>query len=106
MDVAGLCSKYRQEAEEFDKPDMIELMGNVLQHQVTLTTTTLYNGVDMKDRALKYIVSELWNPLVNVKILGHQTSLMRGYLVLTVNFAIVYPIVKNCLVRVFSQSIS
>ena len=44
------------------------LVGNVLQHQVTLTTTTLYNGVDMKDRALKYIVSELWNPLVNAPV--------------------------------------
>lgn len=44
-DVACLCSKYRQEAEEFDKLDDV-LVGNVLQHQVTLTTTTLYNGVD------------------------------------------------------------
>lgn len=57
-DVACLCSKYRQEAGEFDKLDDV-LKGNALQHQVTLTTTTLYNGVDMKDRALKYIVSEL-----------------------------------------------
>lgn len=48
---------------------------NVLQHQVTLTTTTLYNGVDMKDRALKYIVSELWNPLVNAQILGRKRLL-------------------------------
>lgn len=46
-DVACLCSKYRQEAEEFDKLDDV-LVGNVLQHQVTLTTTTLYNGVDTK----------------------------------------------------------
>ena len=70
-DVACLCSKYRQEAEEFDKLDDV-LVGNVLQHQVTLTTTTLYNGVDMKDRALKYIVSELWNPLADP---WSQTSL-------------------------------
>lgn len=76
-DVACLCSKYRQEAEEFDKLDDV-LVGNVLQHQVTLTTTTLYNGVDMKDRALKYIVSELWNPLVNAQILGRKRPLAEG----------------------------
>ena len=76
-DVACLCSKYRQEAEEFDKLDDV-LKGNVLQHQVTLTTTTLYNGVDMKDRALKYIVSELWNPLVNAQILGRKRPLDEG----------------------------
>ena len=77
VDVACLCSKYRQEAEEFDKLDDV-LKGNVLQHQVTLTTTTLYNGVDMKDRALKYIVSELWNPLVNAQILGRKRPLDEG----------------------------
>lgn len=77
VDVACLCSKYRQEAEEFDKLDDV-LVGNVLQHQVTLTTTTLYNGVDMKDRALKYIVSELWNPLVNAQILGRKRPLDEG----------------------------
>ena len=76
-DVACLCSKYRQEAAEFDKLDDV-LVGNVLQHQVTLTTTTLYNGVDMKDRALKYIVSELWNPLVNAQILGRKRPLDEG----------------------------
>lgn len=76
-DVACLCSKYRQEAEEFDKLDDV-LVGNVLQHQVTLTTTTLYNGVDMKDPALKYIVSELWNPLVNAQILGRKRPLDEG----------------------------
>ena len=76
-DVVCLCSKYRQEAEEFDKLDDV-LKGNVLQHQVTLTTTTLYNGVDMKDRALKYIVSELWNPLVNAQILGRKRPLDEG----------------------------
>lgn len=76
-DVACLCSKYRQEAEEFDKLDDV-LKGNVLQHQVTLTTTTLYNGVDMKDRALKYVVSELWNPLVNAQILGRKRPLDEG----------------------------
>lgn len=75
--MACLCSKYRQEAEEFDKLDDV-LVGNVLQHQVTLTTTTLYNGVDMKDRALKYIVSELWNPLVNAQILGRKRPLDEG----------------------------
>ena len=73
-DVVCLCSKYRQEAEEFDKLDDV-LVGNVLQHQVTLTTTTLYNGVDMKDRALKYIVSELWNPL---RSLAANVPWMRG----------------------------
>ena len=76
-DVACLCSKYRQEAAEFDKLDDV-LVGNVLQHQVTLTTTTLYNGVDMKDRALKYIVSELWNPLVNAQIFGRKRPLDEG----------------------------
>ena len=76
-DVVCLCSKYRQEAEEFDKLDDV-LVGNVLQHQVTLTTTTLYNGVDMKDRALKYVVSELWNPLVNAQILGRKRPLDEG----------------------------
>lgn len=76
-DVACLCSKYRQEAEEFDKLDDV-LKCNVLQHQVTLTTTTLYNGVDMKDPALKYIVSELWNPLVNAQILGRKRPLDEG----------------------------
>ena len=54
------------------------MWANVLQHQVTLTTTTLYNGVDMKDRALKYIVSELWNPLVNAQILGRKRPLDEG----------------------------
>ena len=76
-DVVCLCSKYRQEAEEFDKLDDV-LKGNVLQHQITLTTTTLYNGVDMKDRALKYVVSELWNPLVNAQILGRKRPLDEG----------------------------
>ena len=76
-DVVCLCSKYRQEADEFDKLDDV-LRDNVLQHQVTLTTTTLYNGVDMKDRALKYVISELWNPLVNAQILGRKRPLDEG----------------------------
>ena len=37
-----------------------------------------YNSVDMKDRALKYIVSELWNPLVNAQILGRKRPLDEG----------------------------
>lgn len=73
-DVACLCSKYRPEAKEFDRQDDV-LKGGVLVHQVTLTTTTLYNGVDMKDCALKYIVSELWNPIVNAQILGRKRPL-------------------------------
>lgn len=89
-DVVCLCSKYRQEAEEFDKLDDV-LVGNVLQHQVTLTTTTLYNGVDMKDCALKYIVSELWNPLVNAQILGRKRPLDEG------DTCAVYLLHKKCI---------
>ncbi len=74
LDVACLCSKYRKEASEFDKLEDV-MRDGVLLHQITLTTTTLYNGVDMKDRALKYIVSELWNPLINVQILGRKRPL-------------------------------
>ena len=62
-----------QPAKQYITDDVL-----VLQHQVTLTTTTLYNGVDMKDRALKYIVSELWNPLVNAQILGRKRPLDEG----------------------------
>lgn len=32
----------------------------------------------MKDRALKYVVSELWNPLVNAQILGRKRPLDEG----------------------------
>lgn len=74
VDVACLCSKYRKEAKEFDKQEDV-LKDGVLLHQITLTTTTLYNGVDIKDRALKHIVSELWNPLVNAQILGRKRPL-------------------------------
>lgn len=74
VDVACLCSKYRKEAKEFDKLEDV-LKDDVLLHQITLTTTTLYNGVDIKDRALKYIVSELWNPLINAQILGRKRPL-------------------------------
>ncbi len=74
LDVACLCSKYRKEASEFDKLEDV-MRDGVLLHQITLTTTTLYNGVDMKDRALKYIVSELWNPLINAQILGRKRPL-------------------------------
>lgn len=71
LDVACLCSKYRPEAKEFDKMDDVIWRGELL-HQITLTTTVLYNGVDIKDSALKYIVSELWNPLTNAQILGRK----------------------------------
>lgn len=74
VDVACLCSKYRKEAKEFDKLEDV-LKDDALLHQITLTTTTLYNGVDIKDRALKYIVSELWNPLINAQILGRKRPL-------------------------------
>ncbi len=74
FDVACLCSKYRKETKEFDKLEDV-LKDGVLLHQVTLTTTTLYNGLDIKDRALKYIVSELWNPLINAQILGRKRPL-------------------------------
>ena len=74
VDVACLCSKYRKEAEEFDKQENV-LKDGILLHQITLTTTTLYNGVDIKDRALKHIVSELWNPLINAQILGRKRPL-------------------------------
>lgn len=71
LDVACLCSKYRPEAKEFDKMDDVIWRGELL-HQITLTTTVLYNVVDIKDSALKYIVSELWNPLTNAQILGRK----------------------------------
>lgn len=71
LDVACLCSKYRPEAKEFDKMDDVIWRGELL-HQITLTTTVLYNGVDIKDSALKYIVSELWDPLTNAQILGRK----------------------------------
>lgn len=74
VDVACLCSKYRPEAKDFDKLNDV-IRDGVLLHQVTLTTSVLYNGVDIKDRALKYIVSELWNPLVNAQILGRKRPL-------------------------------
>lgn len=73
-DVVCLCSKYRKEASEFDKLDNV-LRNATLLHQITLTTSTLYNGVDMKDPALKYIVSELWNPIANAQILGRKRPL-------------------------------
>ena len=73
-DVVCLCSKYRPEAREFDKLDNV-LKDATLLHQVTLTTSTLYNGVDIKDPALKYIVSELWNPIANAQILGRKRPL-------------------------------
>ena len=73
-DVVCLCSKYRPEAREFDKLDNV-LKDTTLLHQVTLTTTTLYNGVDIKDPALKYIVSELLNPIANAQILGRKRPL-------------------------------
>lgn len=73
-DVVCLCSKYRKEASEFDKLDNV-LKDATLLHQVTLTTSTLYNGVDIKDPALKYIVSELWNPIANAQILGRKRPL-------------------------------
>ena len=74
LDVACLCSKYRKEAKEFDKLEEV-LKDAVLLHQITLTTSVLYNGVDIKDCALKYIVSELWNPIINAQILGRKRPL-------------------------------
>lgn len=74
VDVVCLCSRYRKEAEEFEKLDDV-IRDGVLLHQVTLTTSVLYNGVDIKDRALKYIVSELWSPIVNAQILGRKRPL-------------------------------
>ena len=76
-DVACLCSKYRQEAEEFDKLDDV-LVGNVLQHQVTLTTTTLYNGVDMKDRALNILSVNCGTRSLMRRFLAANVPWMRG----------------------------
>ena len=73
-DVVCLCSKYRDGAKEFDTLDNV-LKDATLLHQVTLTTSVLYNGVDIKDPALKYIVSELWNPIANAQILGRKRPL-------------------------------
>lgn len=70
-DVVCLCSRYRKEAKEFDQLKDV-LQDHQLLHTVTLTTSVLYNGVDIKDPALKHIVSELWNPLVNAQILGRK----------------------------------
>ena len=74
--LIGLDPGYRT-ADEGELKLLQEdvLKDGVLLHQITLTTTTLYNGVDIKDRALKHIVSELWNPLVNAQILGRKRPL-------------------------------
>lgn len=73
-EIATACSEYRPEAKDFDGVTAV-LQDEKLCKRISLVTTVLYNGINIKDPELKCIISRLWDATVNAQILGRKRPL-------------------------------
>lgn len=64
------CSKSNQ-GGPMDKLDACVKDG-ILQKKILFCTTALYNGIDIKDPALKHILVELWDPTDIAQAIGRK----------------------------------
>lgn len=65
------CSKNNK-AGPMDKLEDCINPDGTLQKQILFTTTALYNGVDIKDRSLKHLIIEQWDPLEVIQEIGRK----------------------------------
>lgn len=68
--VGYYCSKSNQ-GGPMDKLDACVKDG-ILQKKILFCTTALYNGIDIKDPALKHILVELWDPTDIAQAIGRK----------------------------------
>lgn len=68
------CSKNHKDGPMDKLEDCINPDGT-LRKQILFTTTALYNGVDIKDRALKHLIIEQWDPLEVIQEIGRKRPL-------------------------------
>ena len=68
------CSKNHKDGPMDKLEDCINPDGT-LRKRILFTTTALYNGVDIKDRTLKHLVIEQWNPLEVIQEIGRKRPL-------------------------------
>lgn len=68
------CSKNHKDGP-IDAPEDCINPDGTLRKQILFTTTALYNGVDIKDRALKHMIIEQWDPLEVIQEIGRKRPL-------------------------------
>lgn len=68
------CSKHHKDGPIDALEDCINPDGT-LRKQILFTTTALYNGVDIKDRALKHMIIEQWDPIEVIQEIGRKRPL-------------------------------
>ena len=68
------CSKNHKDGPMDKLEDCINPDGT-LRKQILFTTTALYNGVDIKDRTLKHLIIEQWDPLEVIQEIGRKRPL-------------------------------
>ena len=68
------CSKNHKDGP-IDAPEDCINPDGTLRKQILFTTIALYNGVDIKDRALKHMIIEQWDPLEVIQEIGRKRPL-------------------------------
>ena len=68
------CSKNHKDGPMDILEDCINPDGT-LRKQILFATTALYNGVDIKDYALKHLIIEQWDPLEVIQEIGRKRPL-------------------------------
>lgn len=68
------CSKHHKDGPIDALEDCINPDGT-LRKRILFTTTALYNGVDIKDRALKHLIIEQWDPIEVIQEIGRKRPL-------------------------------
>lgn len=68
------CSKNHKDGPMDKLEDCINPDGTLCK-RILFTTTALYNGVDIKDRALKHLIIEQWDPLEVIQEIGRKRPL-------------------------------
>lgn len=68
------CSKNHKDGPMDKLEDCINPDGT-LRKQILFTTIALYKGVDIKDRALKHMIIEQWDPLEVIQEIGRKRPL-------------------------------
>lgn len=68
------CSPNNKDGPMDQLEDCINPDGTLCK-RILFTTTALYNGVDIKDRALKHLIIEQWDPLEVIQEIGRKRPL-------------------------------
>lgn len=68
------CSKNHKDGPMDKLEDCINPDGT-LRKRILFTTTALYNGVDIKDHALRHLIIEQWEPIEVIQEIGRKRPL-------------------------------